>query len=186
MPKLKIISALLAVLFAVAASAQTPADGRVNGRTYVNSYLHIAYTWPATLQSMPLPKPDTAASSVHAYSYPLFIARQGSQPYGIVGVAEKLNVAGPHSTGIKSASDYIDRLEHSLRPGPILSNFSRTKVKGTAGMTFEKFSYLQNGKPSTVFATQIAQYVVVFKCNAQSAPDMAQMEKSVLALREAK
>lgn len=186
MPKLKVIPVILAVFFAIAATAQSPANGRITGRAYVNSYLHIAYTWPATLQSMPLPKPDTASSSVNAYSYPLFIARQGSQPYGIVGVAEKLNVAGPHSTGIKSAADYIDRLAHSLRPGPILSNFSRSKVKGTAGMTFEKFSYLQNGKPSTVFATQVAQYVVVFKCNAQSASDIAQMEKSVLALREAK
>lgn len=186
MRTLKFASTLLAVLLAAVASAQSPASGKITGRTYVNSSLHISYTWPAMLQSKPLPAPDTASASVNAYSYPLFIAGQGDQPYGIVGVAQKLNVAGPHSTGIKSSAEYIDRLTQSLHPGPMLSGFNRTKIKSAAGVTFDKLSYLMKGKPSAVYATQIGLYVLVFKCNAQSAADMAQMEKSVLELQKLK
>jgi len=40
-----------------------------------------------------------------------------------------------------------------------------------------------NGKPALVMATQKGQYLLVFKCNAQSASDMAQMENSALAIR---
>lgn len=184
MPRLNVAPVVLAVLCAAAGFAQSPADGRISGRTYVNPFLHISYTWPAMLDAKPLPKPDSAAESVHAYSYPLFMAGQGSQPYGIVAAAEKLHVAGPHSTGIASAAGYIDRLAQSLHPGPMLSDFKRSKATGAAGMTFEKLSFLMQGRPSAVYATQIGQYVLVFKCNAQSAGDMAEMERSVLAVKK--
>ena len=182
----KISPLILAALVAAVAFAQSPANGRINGRTYVNPSLHISYTWPAMLESKPLPPPDTASASVHAYSYPLLIAGQGSQPYGVVVVAEKLNVAGPHSTGIVSAAGYIDRLTQSLHPGPMLSNFNRSKATGKSGAIFEKLSYQMQSKPAAVFATQVGRYVLVFKCNAQSAADMAQMENSVLALQKVK
>lgn len=181
---LKFAPALLALLLVSAVSAQSPAKGKITGRTYVNPSLHISYTWPAMLQAKPLPPADAAGSSAQAHSFPLFIAGQGDQPYGIVGVAEKTNVAGPHSAGIKSAAEYIDRLTHSLHTGTLLTNFNRTRVNGASGMTFEKLSYLMRGKPSAVYATQVGQFVVVFKCNAQSAADMTQMEKSVLALKK--
>jgi len=184
MHTLKFAPALLAALLLSTVSAQSPANGKITGRTYVNPSLHISYTWPAMLQSKPLPPPDASVSNAQAYMFPLFIAGQGDQPYGIVGVAEKLNVAGPHSSGIKSAAEYMDRLVQSLHPGPMLTNFNRTKVKSMSGMTFEKLSYLMKGKPSAVYATQLGQFVLVFKCNAQSPADMALMEKSVLAVKK--
>lgn len=184
MQTLKLASALLAVLVAAVASAQSPAAGKIVGRTYSNPTLHIAYTWPAMLQPKPLPTPDKADSSAQAYSFPLFIAAQGNQPYGIVLVAEKTNVASAHSSSIKTAAEYIDRLTHSLHTGPLLSNFNRTQIRSASGIAFEKLSYLMKGNPSAVYATQVGQFVLVFKCNAQSAADMAQMEKSVLALKK--
>ncbi len=186
MRRLNLAPIVLTVLFAAAAFAQSPANGKINGRTYVNPTLHISYTWPAMLDAKPMPAPDSAAASVHAYSYPLFIAGQGNQPFGVVAVAEKLNVAGPHSTGITSAAGYMDRLTQSLHPGPMLSDFKRSKATGTAGVSFEKLTFLMQGKPSAVYAMQAGPYVVVFKCNAQSAADMALMEKSVLAVRKTK
>lgn len=186
MRRLKLAPVVLAVLFAAAAFAQSPANGKISGRTYMNSFLHISYTWPATLEAKPMPKPDEAAASVNAYSFPLLIAGQGSQPYGVVATAVKLNVAGPHSTGIKSAAGYIDRLTQSLHPGPMLSDFQRTKITGSDEFVFEKLSYRMQGKPAAVYATQLGQFVLVFKCNAQSAADMAVMEKSVLAVKKTK
>ena len=185
MPQPKTFALVLAALFACASSAQSPTDGHIAGKSYVNPYFHIAYSWPAILNPMALPT-SSATSSPSAYAFPLFTARQGDQPYGVVVVAEKLNVAGPHSAGIKSSSEYIDRIEHTLRPGPILSNIARSQKKNSHGVVFDMLNYQQNGKPSSVIATQAGNYLIVFKCNAQSAADMVQMENSALALRSLK
>jgi hypothetical protein len=182
MPIKKIITLLAAALLAGAASALPPTDGHIVGNSYVNTYFHISYTWPAMLKPISLP-PPADNDSAKEYAFPLLIARQGNQPYGIVVVAEKLNVAGPHSAGIKNSGDFIDRVAHSLRPGPILSKFSRSEKKNARGMIFDELSYLQNGKPASVMATQVGQYLIVFKCNADSAASISRMENSALALR---
>lgn len=180
---LNLASLVLAASCGAAGVAQSPADGKITGHTYVNPVLHISYTWPATLSAKPLPAPATASASVHAYMYPLFIAAAGDAPFGVVAVAEKMNVAGPHSGGITSAAGYIDHLAQSLQPGPVLSDFKRSKATGATGIQFEKLSYLIEGKPAAVYAMQTGTYVLVFKCNAPTAAGMAQIEKSVLALK---
>lgn len=186
MTKLKILLLMMAVAVAGPACAQTPADGHVAGHAYVNSYFHLSYTWPAALT----PAPKAAAAADHGmtnnYQTLLFSARQGNQPYGVVLVAEKLNVAGPHSTGLKSSAEMIDRLASSLHAGPVLSNIVRSQHKGAGGRTFDELNYTINGKPSAVIATQVGQYLIVFKCSAESAAGMAQMEKSALAVRVGK
>ncbi len=183
--KLKILI-LMMVAAVGAACAQTPADGHIAGRAYVNTYFHLRYTWPAALT----PAPGAAAAPDHGmtnnYQTLLFSARQAKQPYGLVLVAEKLNVAGPHSTGLKSSAEMIDRLAKSLRPGPVLSNITRSQKKNARGMSFDELNYTINGKPSAVMATQVGQYLIVFKCSAESAAGMAQMEQSALEMRVGK
>jgi len=177
---------LVLVLVAVSASvvnAQSPTDGHTTKVSYVNSYFHFAYTWPGMLKPSPLPSAGADSANPHPYEYPLFIAREGGQPYGIVVVAQKLGVAGPHSTPLRKSGDLIDRIAHSLRSGPILSNFTRSQKKSSSGMVFDELSYLQMGKPSSVIATQVGEYLIVFKCNAGSAAESRAMEDSVLNLR---
>jgi len=183
---MRILAVCTAVLFATAASALSPTDGHIANKSYANSYFHIVYTWPAMLTPEKLPPASAGGNSANAYMFPLFTARQGNQPYGVVVVAEKLNVAGPHSAGVKNSVDFIDRIARSLRPGPILSKITRSEKKNARGMVFETLSYLVNGKPASVMATQVGQYLIVFKCNAQSTADVTQMENSVLALRKLK
>jgi hypothetical protein len=182
MPIKKIITLLAATLLAGAASALQPTDGHIVGKSYVNTYFHISYTWPAMLKPISLP-PPADNDSAKEYAFPLLIARQGNQPYGIVVVAEKLNVAGPHSAGIRNSADFIDRIARSLRPGPILSNISRSEKKNARGMVFEQLSYLLNGKPASVMATQVGQYLIVFKCSADSTASISRMEGSAMTLR---
>jgi hypothetical protein len=182
--KLKVFFLIMVAAVASVACAQTPADGHVSGHAYVNSYFHISYTWPAMLTPAPAAAPDHGMTN--NYQTLLFSARQGNQPYGVVMVAEKLNVAGPHSPGIKSSADMIDRLAQSLRPGPVLSNINRSQKKNAHGMTFDALNYTINGKPSAVIATQVGQYILVFKCSAESAAGMAQMEKAALEMRVGK
>ena len=186
MPKSNTAALIFLAFFACASQAQSPIDGHLAGKSYVNRYFHIAYTWPAMLKAMDLPLATKASSNPSTYAFPLFTARQGDQPYGVVVVAEKLNVAGPHSTGVKDSADFIDRIERTLRPGPILSNIVRSQKKNVHGVVFDVLNYQQNGKPSSVIATQAGKYLIVFKCNAQSAEDMVQMENSALALRNVK
>lgn len=174
---------ILAALFATAANAQSPTDGHVAGHSYVNNYFHFAYTWPAMLKVASVPGAAADANNPHAYEYLLFMARQGDQPYGVAVVAERLNVSGPHSSGVTSSAGLVDRLAQSLRPGPILSDISRSQTRSARGIVFDKLSYLQNGKPSSVLATQVGQYAIVFKCNADSRPGIQALENSVLALR---
>lgn len=183
MPIKRIITLVAVALLTIAASALPPTDGHIAGKSYVNTYFHISYTWPAMLKPANLPPSSAGYNNAQEYIFPLFSARQGNQPYGIVVVAEKLNVAGPHSTGIRNSADFIDRIARSLRPGPILSNISRSEKKNARGMVFEQLSYLLNGKPASVMATQVGQYLIVFKCSADSTASISRMEGSAMALR---
>jgi hypothetical protein len=61
----------------------------------------------------------------------------------------------------------IDRIAHSLRSGPILSNITRSEKKSQHGMVFDELSYLQSGKPSSVIAARVGEYLIIFKCNAR-------------------
>lgn len=177
---------MLAAGFACAAVAQPPAPGHIAGHAYVNPSLHLSYTWPAILQPVTPPAAQAQQNDPHAYEFLLLSAKEGNQPYGLVMVAEKLNVAGPHSTGIKSSADMITRLANSLRPGPVLTNISRSQHKSASGRQFDELNYSINGKPAAVIATQVGQYLIVFKCNAASAHDMQLMEKSALAMHVGK
>jgi hypothetical protein len=181
-----LFSMMLAAGFACAAVAQAPAPGHIAGHTYVNPALNLSYAWPAILQPVTLPAAQSQQNDPHAYQFVLFSAKEGNQPYGLVMVAEKLNVAGPHSAGIKNSADMITRLANSLRPGPVLTNIAKSQRKSASGRQFDELSYSMNGKPAAVIATQVGDYLIVFKCNAASAHDMALMEKSALAMHVGK
>jgi hypothetical protein len=176
------LALILAAVSACVVNAQSPTDSHTTKVSYVNTYFKFAYTWPAMLKPSTLPSPDANGTTPRTYEFPLFIAREVGQPYGVVIVAQKLGVAGPHSTPLTKSGDLIDRIAHSLRPGPILSDITRSEKKNEHGMVFDELSYLQSGKPSSVIATQVGEYLIVFKCNARSAAEMRAMENSVWTL----
>lgn len=165
-----------------AAGTQSLTSGRMSGHSYVNSYFQFAYVWPANLNPAPLPG-SSAANDPHAYEFLLFQARQGTQPYGVVVVAQKLSVTGPHSAAMKTSADLIDRLANSLHAGAVLTNIVKSQKKNARGMVFDELTYQVNGKPSAVLATKIGDYLIEFKFNAQSQADFRSMENSALAIR---
>lgn len=180
MLKTRVVALAAALLACVSVHAQSAADGRVVGSAYVNSYFHLSYAWPAPLKVVPQP---AAREDPKAFFLPLFTAQAPGQPYGVVLVAEKLGVPGPHSTGVKSSAEFVDRIAHSLRTGTILSNITRSEKKNARGIVFEELGYLQSGNHALLMATQVDGYVLVFKCNAPTGPAIAGIEKSVLAAR---
>lgn len=105
---------LFASLFLIAlsnpAQPQSPTDGQVQKTSYENSYFKFSYSWPSFLQPFDVKALQLSNKAPSNNEFLLFSARQGEEPYGIVLVAERMNVPGQHSGGLKSSSDLIDKI----------------------------------------------------------------------------
>ena len=165
--------------------AQSPTDGRVEGGAYVNSYFHISYRWATILQPNDIASLHLPLKSAYNNEFLLFTARQGDQPYGVVFVAEKLNVQTPHGTGIRDAQDMLDRITR-FRPEQHVTILSKKHVTSANGFIFDEVDYREDGGYSAALLTPVSNFLLVFKCNAQSAADLANMTGSVLALEKMK
>jgi hypothetical protein len=159
-----------------------PTDGHVEGNSYVNSYFRLSYAWPRMLNpvdnsTLRLPQP-----SPYANEFLLFVARQGDEPYGVVVLAEKLNVRTPHSNGIRDGSDFLDRLIRGFKPEDQAVILSRKHFTNGDGIPFDEFDYTTRGEYSSGIAAEVGGYLIAFKCNAKSSADLAQMTKSIVAM----
>jgi len=160
--------------------AQSPNDGHIEGGAYVNSYFHVSYTWPKILQPYDPAALRLAPKSPYDNEFLLFSARQGDDPYGVVILAERLNFPTPHSKGIKDAADMMDRITR-FRPDEHAVILSRKHFTSANGLVFDEVDYTQNGGYSSGIVTPVGQYLIVFKCNAKSAADLAEMTTSAAA-----
>jgi hypothetical protein len=110
----------------------------------------------------------------------LFSARQGDQPYGVIVLAERLNAVTPHSRGIRDGVDFLDRVAR-FKPEQHAVIESRKHFTTAEGLTFDQLIYTTNGEYTSAIAAQIGNFLIVFRCNAKSAADLAEMNKSVVA-----
>jgi hypothetical protein len=163
--------------------AQSPTDGKVTGNSYVNSCLKFSYTWPGMLVPYDTKSLNLRSSSTNAHEFLLFSARQGDEPYGVVVIAERLNAVLPHSRGFRNGADFLDWVVRGFLPEQHAVVISRKHFTTTEGLTFDQLDYTENGGYSSAVATPIGEFLVAFKCNAKSAASLAEMNKSVVALR---
>lgn len=162
--------------------AQSPADGRVEAHAYVNSYLHFTYAWPPILQPQdpallhlgPHPNPNEAL---------LFAARQGSEPYGIVVLSEKLNAPWHNFAGFKDGPDFLRRIPIGQAPEDHFKVLASKHVTTPDGLSVDELDYAIAGEFASGVTVRIGDYIVVFKCNAASLQDLDRMTKSILAIR---
>jgi len=162
--------------------AQTPSDGKIVGDSYVNSYFKFSYTWPSMLKPYDTKSLNLPQSSPSANEFMLFSARQGDEPYGVVVLAVRLNAVTPRSRGIRDGSDLIDRVE-KFSPEQHAVVVSRKHFTNAAGLVFDQLDYTDNGVASSAIAAEIGKFLIVVKCNAQSAPDLAEMDRAAAELR---
>jgi hypothetical protein len=162
--------------------AQSPDDGNVVGKSYVNSYFHFSYSWPTFLNPYDTRSLNLPPHSPYANEFLLFSARQENEPYGIVVLAERLNAVTPHSRGIRDGADFIDRVTR-FNPEQHAVILSRKHFTNAADLVYDQLDYTENGAPSSAIAVQIGKFLIIFKCNAKSAADLAEINKSVIALR---
>jgi hypothetical protein len=169
-------------IFAVSGGqAQSPTDGSVKGSAYVNTYFKFFFTWPATLKPYDTKSLNLPQSSPYANEFMLFSAREGSEPFGIVAIAERLNAVTPHSSGIRDGADFLDRVQ-KFNPEQHAIIQSRKHFSSKDGYVIDQLLYTADGEYNSATAVQIGGFLIVFKCNAKSQADLEEMDKSVISL----
>jgi len=93
-----------------------------------------------------------------------------------------LNAVTPRSKGIKNGADFLDRVE-KFNPEQHVVIVSRKHFTNAASLVFDQLDYTENGAPSSAIAVQIGTFLIVFQCNAKSAADLAEMNRSAIALQ---
>ena len=171
--------------YSILAHAQTPADGRVQGPSYENSYFKFTYTWPRFLQPYDVNSLQFPKRSPSNNEFLLFSARQRTERDGIVVLAMRMNVPTQHSSGFKSSSDLMDWIAH-FRPEQHVTAQSRKHFTNADGLIFDELDYVEDGVPSSAIIFQNRDFLIAFKCNAKSTTELDQMNKSIAEIRTIK
>jgi hypothetical protein len=170
-------------IFCQVCHSQLPTDGHFEGNSYVNTYFHVAYSWPKFLHAVDAKSLALSQLAPNGYEFLLFAAKQGDEPFGAIVLAEKLNVPTMHTSGIKDGADFLDRAIRSFDPVGKPQILSRKHFTNSDGISFDQLDYLIYGEYSSGIAARFGNYLIVFKFNAKSAPDLGEMTRSAVALR---
>lgn len=164
------------------AAAPSPTDGRAEGRTYVNEYFHISYSLPKFLNAIDTKSLALSQLPPNGYEFLLFAARQGDEPFGVLVLGEKLHVPTAHTSGFRDGADFLDRAVRSFDPAGHPKILMRRHFINSDGIPIDELDYLIYGEQTSGIAAQLGDFLIVFKCNAKSAADLAQMTKSAADL----
>lgn len=176
---------LLALGFSICAQSQLPTDGKVQGTSYENTYFSFSYSWPSFLQPYDVNALQFRKKSPSGNEFLLLSARQGDEPYGIVAVAERMNVPTQRSGGLKSSSDLMDRIAR-FPPEQHVVTQPRKHFTNADGFVIDELDYTEDGAPSSAIVIQIRDFLIVFKCNAKSARELDAMNRSIAEIRRLK
>ena len=176
----KIASALI-VLAATHVTAQSPNDGRITATSYESSFFHFSYTLPSVLRTSPLTA-LTLPKGPNANEYGLFYARQDAPHFGVLAIAEKLHAVTPHSNGLRDGADFLDRVA-KFRPEQHAVILSRKHLTNASGIVVDVLDYTEDGEPSSAITAQIGDFLIVFKFDARSADELAEMDRSAIAIK---
>ncbi len=160
------------------AQAQSPTDARIQKSSYENTYFRFSYSWPGFLQPSDVNALQFAKKAPSNNEFLLLSARQGDEPYGIVVVAERMNVPTQHGGGLKSSGDLMDRIAR-FRPEQHVVMQPRKHFKNPAGFVIDELDYVEDGVESSAVVIEVRDFLIAFKCNAKSAKDLDAMNRSI-------
>lgn len=175
--------ALFLCLFTAYAGAQSPSDGHLEGRTYVNSFFHLAYELPAGFQPQELSQMNLPKASPRGVEFFLIAARQGNDQYGIVIIAEKTRALTSDLRDFQNAADFIARVKRGFDRSLTWKPLGERHLTNGSGLVIDEFDYVIAGEYSSAFAVSLDGYLVVARCNARSAADLKTMTDSLAAMR---
>ncbi len=164
---------------------QSPEDGKVTGDSYTNSFFKFSYSWPKILQPYDTSALQLPPNSAYANEFLLFSARQGDAAFGVVVVAERMSPT-PHNRGFRDGADFLDRIVSSFKPEEHARFQPRKHFTNPHGITFDEADYTDDSGINSAMVTQVEGFIILFKSNARSAADLAEMTKSISELRPAK
>jgi hypothetical protein len=170
------------VAFSIPLFPQSPADGHLEGNTYVNTYFHFSYSWSENVKPRD-PRTLNVDATPSKEEFLMFSAQEGDKPFGIVMLAQKLGPTQKNPRGIRDGNDFLNRVIGSWPPATPGKLLNRSRVIGTHGLTFDELDYIQGTDWTSAITTQIDGYLIAFRCNADNAAELAKMKASVLALR---
>ncbi|MGB8260608.1 MAG: hypothetical protein WCE75_09670 [Terracidiphilus sp.] len=176
----------LLFLSAAWAGAQSPSDGRVEGKAYLNTFFHLSYAWPAILQPQEFSAMNLPKASPRGVEFFLFAARQGSEPYGVVMIAEKSRALTSNPKDFQDAADLISRVKRGIDPSLPWKPLGERHVKNESGLAVDEFDYLVAREYSSAFVVTLDGDLIVARCNARTAADLKVMTDSLLAMRRTK
>jgi hypothetical protein len=173
-----VVFLIIAALGLVSAGGQSVADGSVHGNVYTNRYFKVTLTLPPVFHVVDLASLNLHGMSRGTSEFLLLAAREGAAPYGIVMMAEKLNVGPSH---IVDGQDFLRRVQHGWGPGEVFEG-KKLRIQ-PKGLVFEELDY---GIPKIQFdsaiVTRVGEYLLVFRCNAKSAADLKVMDDAVISM----
>jgi hypothetical protein len=181
-PKMRRLLILLTVAaLPVAATAQSPSDGHVTTDSYLNPYFHFSYSWPKELRPV-----NSASMNLHAPAgstneFFLFSAKSPDAPFGVVVIAEKPNSHTPNPDGLNESQTFLEHVKQWWDPAGHPKILAETHAIKGEDLTFYELDYVLFGEYSSAIATQMGDFQIVFKCNAESAAELSALTKSVLA-----
>jgi hypothetical protein len=183
--RLLILAACLPLVSAWA-SAQSPSDGQIEGNAYVNQFFHISYAWPATLEAQDRSAIKLPKASPRNVEFYLFAARQGSDPYGILMIAEKTRALTQNPKDFLDAADMLSRVKRGIDPSMTWKPLGEKHLKNDSGLVIDEFDCLVGDEYSSAIVVSLDGYLIAARCNARNAADLKTMTDSLLAMRRTK
>jgi hypothetical protein len=174
---------LVLFLFAACAGAQSPSDGHMDGRTYVNSFFRLAYELPADFQPQTLSQMSLPKRSPRDVEFFLIAARQGNSDYGVVMIAEKTRALTSNPHDFQNAADLMARIKRNFDPSLTLKPLNEKQFTNGSGLVIDEFDYVIAGEYSSAFIVSLDNYLIVARCNARNAADLKTMTDSLAAMR---
>lgn len=181
-----ILSTVILATLVSTTPAPSPTDGHWQAGVYVNSYFRFSYSLPGILRPVDTSSLKLKPSSQPDREFLLFTAKQGDKPFGVLVLAEKPNFRSQRSDGLTESEGFLEQVKKWWDPAGNPRILSQTHFTNADGLTFYELDYIIFREYTSAIATQMGEFQIVFKCNAESASDLAIMTKSVLATRRLK
>jgi len=166
-----------AVLASMAGCTRMGAQRSTGGEVYRNAQFGIEMTIPSGMHQVDVSTLGFTAKAT-TDDFPMMAAKEGDDPYGIVMIAQRLNVG---RMPLVDASDFMRRVEKGRDPNAILG---RGETTNASGLVMDHLDWKEpNGQFGSAVITRVQDYLIVVRCNAKSESDIKAMVNAFTSMR---
>jgi len=180
---MRILLCLTLAFAAIPSAAQSPVDGYIQGEHYINNFLHFSYAWPVMFQPVVLPPHIQNPEHSSPNEVALFAARQGSEPFGVIVISEKLNApTASDPKGFRDGAHFLSHIAPTWKSDSSFRILNKKHFVDPHGLIFDELDYFVANEYSAGVTMQTKNgYLVVWKFNAKSAVELGSMTASARA-----